>query len=100
MGEAVNHYDVLVLGSGEGGKYIAWKLAAKRKRTAVIERRWTGGSCLNIACLPSKNVIYSAKVSHLASQAKLFGLRNINVAETLDIKAVVDRERDMVKGLV
>jgi pyruvate/2-oxoglutarate dehydrogenase complex dihydrolipoamide dehydrogenase (E3) component len=47
-------YDVVVLGSGEAGKYIAWTQAKKGKRAVVIERRYIGGSCPNIACLPSK----------------------------------------------
>ena len=55
-------YDVVVLGSGEAGKYLAWTLASEGKRVAVVERRYVGGSCPNIACLPSKNVIHSAKV--------------------------------------
>lgn len=48
-------YDLLVLGSGEAGKYLAWTLASQGKKVAVIERRYVGGSCPNIACLPSKN---------------------------------------------
>ena len=47
-------YDVVVLGSGAGGKLIAWTLAKKGMKTAVIERKYVGGSCPNIACLPSK----------------------------------------------
>jgi pyruvate/2-oxoglutarate dehydrogenase complex dihydrolipoamide dehydrogenase (E3) component len=54
-------YDVLVLGSGTGGKLIAWTMASEGKRTALIERKYIGGACPNIACLPSKNVIHSAK---------------------------------------
>ena len=48
-------YEVLILGSGEGGKYLAWHLAGSGRRTAVVERKWIGGSCPNINCLPSKN---------------------------------------------
>jgi pyruvate/2-oxoglutarate dehydrogenase complex dihydrolipoamide dehydrogenase (E3) component len=48
----IEKYDVVVLGSGEAGKYIAWHLASTGKRVAVIERRYVGGSCSNIACLP------------------------------------------------
>ena len=55
-------YDLVVLGSGEGGKFIAWSLGSQGKRSAVVERRYVGGSYPNIACLPSKNVIQSAKV--------------------------------------
>jgi ribulose 1,5-bisphosphate synthetase/thiazole synthase len=57
-GESVSspkEYDIVVLGSGEGGKYLAWTMAKRRKRVVVIERRYIGGSCPNIACLPSKN---------------------------------------------
>jgi pyruvate/2-oxoglutarate dehydrogenase complex dihydrolipoamide dehydrogenase (E3) component len=52
--QAPEEYDVLVLGSGEAGKYIAWTFAKKGIRTEVIERKYIGGSCPNIACLPSK----------------------------------------------
>src|SRR4051794_7978545 len=71
----VEDFDVVVLGSGEAGKYLAWTFAEAGQRTALIERQWIGGSCPNIACLPSKNVIYSAKVASLARRAEEFGLR-------------------------
>ena len=58
-------YEALVLGSGEGGKYLAWHMGRSGRRTAVVERRWIGGSCPNINCLPSKNEIWSAKVADL-----------------------------------
>jgi pyruvate/2-oxoglutarate dehydrogenase complex dihydrolipoamide dehydrogenase (E3) component len=51
-------YEPLVLGSGEGGKYLAWHLAKSGRRTVVVGRKWVGGSCPNINCLPSKNEIY------------------------------------------
>jgi pyruvate/2-oxoglutarate dehydrogenase complex dihydrolipoamide dehydrogenase (E3) component len=48
------HFDNLVLGSGEGGKYTAWQLAKAGEHTAVVERGLIGGSCPNIACLPAR----------------------------------------------
>ena len=66
-------FEVLILGSGEGGKLLAWHMARSGRRTAVVERRWIGGSCPNIACLPSKNEIWSARVAHLAHHAAQFG---------------------------
>ena len=66
-------FDVLVLGSGTGGKLIAWYMAQSGRRTAVVERRWVGGSCPNIACMPSKNEIASAKVAHLARDDGPYG---------------------------
>jgi pyruvate/2-oxoglutarate dehydrogenase complex dihydrolipoamide dehydrogenase (E3) component len=50
-------FEILVLGSGTGGKLIAWHMAQSGRRTAVVERHWVGGSCPNIACMPSKNEI-------------------------------------------
>jgi pyruvate/2-oxoglutarate dehydrogenase complex dihydrolipoamide dehydrogenase (E3) component len=50
-----SEYDFVVLGTGEGAKYIAWTLAKEGHRVASIERKYIGGSCPNIACLPSKN---------------------------------------------
>ena len=90
--------DALVLGSGEGGKYLAWHLARSGRRTAVIERRWIGGSCPNINCLPSKNEIWSAKVAHLVRHAARFGTRTGSVA--IDMEKVRARKRAMVDGLI
>jgi pyruvate/2-oxoglutarate dehydrogenase complex dihydrolipoamide dehydrogenase (E3) component len=91
-------YDALVLGSGEGGKFLAWHLAQAGRRTAVVERRWIGGSCPNINCLPSKNEIWSAKVADLVHHATNFGLTPASPA--IDMARVRQRKRDMVAGLV
>src|SRR5271169_5412723 len=88
-------YDVLILGSGEGGKLLAWHMAGSGRRTAVVERRWIGGSCPNIACLPSKNEIWSARVAHLAQHAAQFGTM-ITGPVTTDMAKVRQRKRDMV----
>lgn len=95
---APENYDVVVLGSGEGGKFIAWTMARKGKKVAVIERKWIGGSCPNIACLPSKNIVHSAKVASYFSRSEEFGISKENVR--IDMAAVRDRKRKMVKGLV
>ena len=91
-------YDILVIGSGESGKYLAWAMAAAGRRTAVIERKLIGGSCPNVACLPSKNIIHSAKVKSLASRAGEFGL-DVGAIST-DMKAVQERKRAMVADLI
>ena len=91
-------YDILVIGSGESGKYLAWTMAAAGHRTAVIERELIGGSCPNVACLPSKNIIHSARVKSLASRAAAFGL-NVGAIST-DMKAVQERKRAMVADLI
>jgi pyruvate/2-oxoglutarate dehydrogenase complex dihydrolipoamide dehydrogenase (E3) component len=54
-------FHTVILGSGQGGKLLAWHLARTGRRTAVVERQWVGGSCPNVACLPSKNEIWRAR---------------------------------------
>jgi pyruvate/2-oxoglutarate dehydrogenase complex dihydrolipoamide dehydrogenase (E3) component len=91
-------YDLVVLGSGAGGKLISWTLASQGKRTAVIERRYVGGSCPNIACLPSKNIIRSAKVADFVRRGAEFGIAARGW--TIHMPAVRDRKRKMVDGMV
>lgn len=91
-------YDVVVLGSGEGTKSIAWTLGKQGKRVAVIERKYIGGSCPNIACLPSKNIIHSAKVASYFRRSEEFGITKDNFK--IDMQAVRRRKRLMVDGLV
>jgi len=91
-------YDLLVLGCGEPGKHLAWALAKQGKRSAVIERKYIGGSCPNIACLPSKNVIHSAKVASYFFRSPEFGITKENCQ--INFSAVRDRKRRMVDGLV
>jgi pyruvate/2-oxoglutarate dehydrogenase complex dihydrolipoamide dehydrogenase (E3) component len=90
-------YECLVLGGGNGGMYLAWHMARSGRRTAVIERRWIGGSCPNINCLPSKNEIWSAKVADLIHHASSFGASTGRVA--INMAAVRQRKREMVEGL-
>src|SRR5499427_5519802 len=91
-------FDILVLGSGAGGKLLAWHMARSGRRTAVVERRWIGGSCPNINCMPSKNEIWSAKVAHLVHQAAQFGLVTGPVA--IDMATVRQRKRAMVDAQI
>src|SRR6266403_589588 len=88
-------FEVLVLGSGTGGKLVAWHMAQSGRRTAVVERRWIGGSCVNVACMPSKNEISSAKVAHLAHHAAQYGTVTNSVA--VDMATVRRRKREMVE---
>ena len=91
-------YDLVVLGSGEAGKILAWTLASHGKRPAVVERRYVGGSCPNIACLPSKNVIHGAKVAAYFRRGAEFGIAAGDWK--VDMAAVRDRKRKMVDGLI
>jgi pyruvate/2-oxoglutarate dehydrogenase complex dihydrolipoamide dehydrogenase (E3) component len=91
-------YQDIVLGSGAGGKLLAWHLARSGRRVAVIERRWIGGSCPNIACMPSKNEIWSAKVADLVRHAAEFGIST--GPTSLDMAKVRQRKRAMVENSV
>jgi pyruvate/2-oxoglutarate dehydrogenase complex dihydrolipoamide dehydrogenase (E3) component len=91
-------YENLVLGSGAGGKLLSWHLAASGRRTAVVERKWIGGSCPNVNCLPSKNEVWSAKVADLVHHAAKFGL--VTGPAAINMGRVRQRKREMVDGLV
>jgi pyruvate/2-oxoglutarate dehydrogenase complex dihydrolipoamide dehydrogenase (E3) component len=91
-------YQDLVLGSGAGGKLLSWHLARSGRRVAVVERRYIGGSCPNINCLPSKNEIWSAKVAYLLHHAAQFGVVTGSVG--VDMARVRQRKREMVEGLI
>jgi pyruvate/2-oxoglutarate dehydrogenase complex dihydrolipoamide dehydrogenase (E3) component len=87
--------DALVLGSGQGGKLLAWHMARAGRRTAVVERRYVGGSCPNIACMPSKNEVWSARVAHVAKRAAQFGTTTGSIST--DMAKVRQRKREMVE---
>jgi pyruvate/2-oxoglutarate dehydrogenase complex dihydrolipoamide dehydrogenase (E3) component len=89
-------YDLVILGSGTGGTVAAWTFAGQGQRVAVIERKYIGGSCPNIACLPSKNIIHSAKVAWYVRRREEFGIPKTDF--TVDMRAVRERKRRMVSG--
>jgi pyruvate/2-oxoglutarate dehydrogenase complex dihydrolipoamide dehydrogenase (E3) component len=89
------YFDTLILGSGQGGKRLAWHLGRSGEHVAVIERQWVGGSCPAVACLPSKNEIWSARVAHLTRHAAEFGATTGPVA--IDMAKVRARKLDMIE---
>jgi pyruvate/2-oxoglutarate dehydrogenase complex dihydrolipoamide dehydrogenase (E3) component len=93
----IEKYENLVLGSGGAGKFVGWTMGDAGRRTAMVERRALGGACPNVACLPSKNIIYSAKVISLARRGAEFGLQTDSMR--VDMKTVQRRKRQMVEGL-
>jgi pyruvate/2-oxoglutarate dehydrogenase complex dihydrolipoamide dehydrogenase (E3) component len=94
----IERYEILVIGSGEAGKHLTWTMAQAGHRTAVVERKYIGGSCPNIACLPSKNVIRSAKANWFARHGEEYGIQAGPVST--DMRGVLNRKRKMVEGEV
>src|SRR3984957_9867592 len=68
---ALENYDLVILGGGTGSTIAAWTFASRGQRVAVIERKYIGGSCPNIACLPSKNILQSARVASYFRRGKV-----------------------------
>jgi pyruvate/2-oxoglutarate dehydrogenase complex dihydrolipoamide dehydrogenase (E3) component len=94
----IEHYDAIVLGTGEAGKFMSWHLGGSGKRVAAIERRYLGGACPNIACLPSKNVIHTAQVASYFERGVEFGL--LTDEWSVSMPRVRARKRQMVEGLL
>jgi len=90
-------FDLVILGGGTGSTVAAWTFAGEGKRVAVVDRKYIGGSCPNIACLPSKNIIHSAKVASYFRRSKEFGITHEGFA--INMANVRERKRGMVRGL-
>jgi pyruvate/2-oxoglutarate dehydrogenase complex dihydrolipoamide dehydrogenase (E3) component len=90
-------FDLVILGGGTGSTVAAWTFAGEGKRVAVLDRKYIGGSCPNIACLPSKNMIHSAKVVDYVRRSKEFGIAHDGF--TIEMSGVRERKRKMVVGL-
>jgi pyruvate/2-oxoglutarate dehydrogenase complex dihydrolipoamide dehydrogenase (E3) component len=94
---AVESYDLVILGGGTGSTIAAWTFASQGQRVAVIERKYIGGSCPNIACLPSKNILHSARVASYFRRGQEFGL--IADGFRVEMPGVRARKRAMVSDL-
>ncbi|QWK78702.1 dihydrolipoyl dehydrogenase [Ochrobactrum sp. BTU1] len=91
-------YDVIVIGSGPGGYVAAIRAAQLGLKTAVVEREHLAGICSNWGCIPTKALLRSAEVKHLADHAKNYGLK-LEGSITADIKAVVSRSRGIAERM-
>jgi pyruvate/2-oxoglutarate dehydrogenase complex dihydrolipoamide dehydrogenase (E3) component len=90
-------FDLVILGDGTGSTLAAWTFAAQGQRVAAIDRKYIGGSCPNIACLPSKNIIHTAKVATYVRRSEEYGITRDGF--TVDMSGIRDRKRKMVTGL-
>ncbi len=89
------HYDAVVIGSGQGGSPLAGALAGAGRKTAIIEREHVGGTCINEGCTPTKTMIASAKVAYLDRRSSDYGIQNGPV--NVDMVEVRKRKRDIVE---
>ncbi|TMH27708.1 MAG: FAD-containing oxidoreductase, partial [Betaproteobacteria bacterium] len=88
-------FDAIVIGTGQAGPLVATRLAAAGMNTALIEREHYGGTCVNNGCIPTKTLVASARVAHLARRAADYGVR-IGAAVQVDMKAVKARKDTVV----
>ena len=94
---AETDFDLIVIGSGPGGYVTAIRAAQLGFKTAIVERAYLGGICLNWGCIPTKALLRSAEIYHYLQQANSYGLRAERVG--YDAKAVVERSRKVAKRL-
>jgi pyruvate/2-oxoglutarate dehydrogenase complex dihydrolipoamide dehydrogenase (E3) component len=90
------HYDAVVIGSGQGGNPLARALADSGRRTALVEREHVGGTCINEGCTPTKTMIASAKVAYLDRRSADYGVHDGPVS--VDMKKVRQRKREIVES--
>ena len=90
------HYDAIVIGTGQAGPALAVRLAKAGKKTAIIERKLFGGTCVNVGCVPSKTLIASARAAHVARHGAAYGIM-IDGQLRVDMARVKARKDAVVK---
>src|SRR6266851_9304964 len=91
---APEHYQAVVIGSGQGGTPLCQALAGAGMRTALVERRHVGGTCVNEGCSPTKTMIASGRVAYLARRGADYGVQTGPIA--IDMRKVRQRKREIV----
>ena len=96
---APDRYDAIIIGTGQAGKPLAVALAEAGRKTAIIERKHVGGTCINVGCTPTKTMVASARVAYLARRGADYGVHansvRVNVAEVRQRKqAIVESFRN------
>jgi pyruvate/2-oxoglutarate dehydrogenase complex dihydrolipoamide dehydrogenase (E3) component len=93
------HFDALIIGSGQAGPFLAVRLAAAGLKVALVEREHLGGTCVNDGCMPTKTLVASARVAHLARRAGDYGV-NVGPSISIDMRAVKARKDLVVRNAV
>ena len=89
-------FDAIIIGTGQSGPSLAQRLTREGLKTAIIERRLFGGTCVNVGCIPTKTLVASARVAHMARRAKAFGVE-IGGPVAVDMPTVRDRKDRVVQ---
>src|SRR5258708_2709366 len=106
MTKPTSNYNAIIIGSGQAGNPLAKKLAAAGWKTAVIEKKWVGGTCVNVGCTPTKTMIASGRVAYLVKRSADFGIHttgmSVDIAEVLRRKntLVLSSRESSAKGLL
>lgn len=90
------HFNAIIIGTGQAGPSLAARCADEGLKTAVIERNQFGGTCVNTGCTPTKTMVASARAAHMARRMDDFGV-SVNGSVEVDIKKVMARKNDIVK---
>ena len=98
MPEAINSYDIAIIGGGPGGYVAAIRAAQLGQRVVLIEKERVGGLCLNWGCIPSKALLWNAEVVELLREAGTYGIAFDNLR--IDMSAAIDRSRQIVDQMV
>jgi pyruvate/2-oxoglutarate dehydrogenase complex dihydrolipoamide dehydrogenase (E3) component len=93
---ADEHYDAIVIGTSQGGRFLPIELSKAGQKVALVERDQLGGACVNTGCTPTKTMVASARLAHLARRAAEYGVHVGPVS--VDLAAVRERKRAMVGG--
>ena len=93
----MNNFDLIIIGAGPGGYEAALYAAKLGLKTALVERRDVGGTCLNRGCIPTKTLLHSAELYHEAKEAGTFGIHTENVG--YDLPAIFARKQAVVEKL-
>ena len=91
----LDHYDAIIIGSGQAGKPLSITLAKAGWKTALIERSYIGGTCINYGCTPTKTMFNSARVAYLARRAADYGVHHGEV--TVNMREVRERKQHVVE---
>src|SRR5205807_854287 len=89
-------FDAIIVGSGQGGKPLCLSLAGAGWKTALLERQFIGGTCVNYGCTPTKTMVASARVAYLARRGADYGVQDGSVR--VDLAKVRQRKRSIVES--